>query len=238
MANKLSLNIAKTHYLVFAGNKAVSDNLNIIICDQYIERSYSTKYLGIIIDYKLTWNDHVRYIQSKLSKSCGILYKVKHILTKETLHILYYSLIYPYLQYCNVVWGMATKSVLNPLMLLQKRIVRIISNVNYYDHTDPLYKSLGVLKINDIFVLESLKFVHCQLHTQQIFSFTRVLDVHNVNTRSRNQLRPSFPRTELQRRFVLYSGCQNWNALPIDIQNIRNKVSFKIKAKRLIIDQY
>lgn len=237
-ANKLSLNISKTHYMVFAGSRGTDENLSIKICDNNIERCYSTKYLGIIIDCKLTWKEHVKYIHGKLSKSCGIMYKIKHILDRKTRLTLYYSLFYPYIQYCIVVWGMAAKSILTPLIIIQKRIVRIISDVNYNEHTDPLFKNLGVLKLNDVYLLESLKYVHCQLNSQQTITFLRSSDVHNVNTRYNNQLRPPLPRTELSKRFISYSGCIKWNNLPIDIQIVRSNTTFKIKAKKFIVNKY
>ena len=90
------------------------------MCNQDISRSYATKYLGVMIDDKLNWKDRVSFVHGKLSSSCGIIYKIKHSLTNEVFRTLYYSLFYPYLQYCNVVWGMANQTVINPLTLLQE----------------------------------------------------------------------------------------------------------------------
>ena len=237
MANKLSLNIQKTYYIIFAGNKQFNDNFNVKICNHDIQRSDSVKYLGVYIDQKLKWNNHVNHIQSKLAKSLGILHKVKNLLTKDTLVTLYYTLFYPYLHYCNVVWGMAHKTTLNSLVLLQKRIIRTVACVGYYDHTASIFSTLKILKLDDIHALESLKFIYEQQNTQ-IFSLPRVSEIHDRNTRNRHLLRPVFPKLELHKRFVLYSGCLKWNELPDDIKQANNKFTFKINVKRHILQRY
>ena len=83
--------------------------------------SRSIKYLGVHIDDRLTWSVHIFHINNKLAKTLGILHKIKHLLNSDTLLTLYYTLFYPYLNYCNVVWGMANKTIQKSLVLLQKR---------------------------------------------------------------------------------------------------------------------
>ena len=62
---------------------------------------------------------------------------------------LYYSLVYPHLQYCNVIWGCAPISYINKILLLQK-IVRIITKSNYLAHTDEISSRTNILKIDDL----------------------------------------------------------------------------------------
>ena len=90
------------------------------------------------------------HIASKISKSVGIILRSSLYLFKSSLKTLYYGLVYPYLQYCNVVWASTYQSNLNRIVILQKRIVRIISKVKFDSHTDPLYKELNILKFHDI----------------------------------------------------------------------------------------
>lgn len=83
--------------------------------------------MSVILDEKLNWKAHRNYIKSKVSKSVGILYKVKDLFDYYLLHILYCSLILPYLGYCTDVWGNTYPSNSKPLFLLQKRAIRIIN---------------------------------------------------------------------------------------------------------------
>ena len=108
--NKLSLNVSKTHYMVFTPrNKIVNDvnDINIMIHSEKIERVYTTKFLGVQIDAQLNWKGHIEYTCKKLSKCIGILAKARKVLYKSCLINLYYTFAYPYFIYCNQVWGNA-----------------------------------------------------------------------------------------------------------------------------------
>ena len=100
---------------------------NIIINNTVIEEKQSTTFLGVIIDSGLTWSEHVSYVMNKVSKGIGIINKAKHCLNKQSLVSLYNSFIYPYLIYCIEIWGSTNNYIINPLYILQKRIIRIIS---------------------------------------------------------------------------------------------------------------
>ena len=80
----------------------------------------SAKYLGVIIDHKLNWIEHISYVKSKISKGIGIMYKERQFLTKKALLMLYHAYIYPYMTYCIEVWGCASQTQFNCLFLLQK----------------------------------------------------------------------------------------------------------------------
>ena len=64
-----------------------------------------TKFLGVDIDNKLTWKKHIHYIAGNLSRGIGLVAKARKLLNSDALITLYYSFIYPYLCYCNHVWG-------------------------------------------------------------------------------------------------------------------------------------
>ena len=63
------------------------------------EEKNNIKYLGIYIEKNLTWAPYIQHINSKISKNLGILFRLRHFLTLNTLKQIYYSLIYPYLHY-------------------------------------------------------------------------------------------------------------------------------------------
>ena len=125
---------------------------------------------------------------------------------------------------------MATKTTLNSLVLTHKRIVRALSNVGQYKHTSPLCKNLKLLKIPDIYKLECLKLIHDQLYRQNIIQFQTISDTHGMNTRDGHNLRPIFPHTEVQKRFVTYFGYLQNNALPECLKaNLNNTFKNKLK---------
>src|SRR5690349_2218320 len=98
-----------TSFMMFGLKKIpVLDNLqnfNIKIENEVISSVEFTQFLGIIIDHKLSWQRHVTYISLKISKFLYVLWRLKFKLPKNCLLSLYYSLVYPHLNYCIIVWG-------------------------------------------------------------------------------------------------------------------------------------
>ena len=86
-------------------NKAPDDIVH--LCGNNLVSVKNTKFLGVIIDSKLNWSDHIAYIKNKISKSIGILTKIRRFLNKKTLRNIYFSFVYLYLTYCVEVWGHA-----------------------------------------------------------------------------------------------------------------------------------
>ena len=109
--NKLSLNIKKTHYMVFT-RKQWQRHLSIKIDGHPFEEVHDTKFLGVYIDNKLNWKKHISYLAGTISKGIGIIIKARHYLNKKGIIALYYSFIYPYLIYCNHIWGCTYKVIL------------------------------------------------------------------------------------------------------------------------------
>ena len=106
-----------------------------------------------------------------------------HMLFKQ----LYYSLIYSHLSYGIIIWGNTYTSTLQPLCILQKRVLPIMTFANYDSHSSPIFRQLELLKIND------LVFIHTALFMQQYYSkqlpetfdnlFQPLSCKHNYNTR-------------------------------------------------------
>ena len=98
-ANKLSLNVKETHYILFPSkHKSVPTmKTQVKIMDECIWEWQSTKSLGVVIDCHLNWSKHINYIKTKVSKGIGIINRIKQFINKETLRTLYFSFVYPYL---------------------------------------------------------------------------------------------------------------------------------------------
>ena len=93
------------------------------IQSEIINQVQHTKFLGIIIDKKLTWFDHIAFIQTKISKGIYIMCKAKRFVNIHYFKQLYYTFIYPYLIYCIEVWGNTKKTYLDRLTKLGKKFV-------------------------------------------------------------------------------------------------------------------
>jgi hypothetical protein len=97
-ANKLSLNIGKTMYLLFRKkyDNTNTNDYNLNIGSERIKRVQHTKFLGLIIDEQLQWTAHIKHVKSKLSSSLYAIRNAKHILSTSQLKTLYYSMVHPY----------------------------------------------------------------------------------------------------------------------------------------------
>jgi hypothetical protein len=106
-ANRHSLNIKKTHVMIFGKKNTKNRDYipNIKINGETLDIVDETKFLGIILDSELNWKKHVSYTSKKLAKAIAILSKTRQFFNKKTLLQMYYSFMYPYLTYGNVLWG-------------------------------------------------------------------------------------------------------------------------------------
>ena len=93
-SNKLSLNIKKTHFMLFlCKGKHQSSPVSIKISNEEIKKVDHTKFLGVIIDEKLNWSHHLNCIKRKAAKGVGVMCKAKKFLNEKTLMTLFYSLV-------------------------------------------------------------------------------------------------------------------------------------------------
>ena len=86
-ANKLTLNVEKSNLVLFRSTKKTVETLNIKIKGEQIQEKDYTKYLGILIDNKLSWNCHIKHVNLKISKGIGILTKLRRYLSKSVLRL-------------------------------------------------------------------------------------------------------------------------------------------------------
>ena len=187
-ANKLSLNVKKTHFMFFSPPRKKAEFSNrLTIQGENINQVHETKFLGVMVDDKLSWASHINYISKKVSKGIGILYKARKYLPKSCLVTLYYSFIYPYLNYCLEVWGKATENIISKIKILQKRALRIISNKPWRAPTEPLFDEHKILPLHKIYIYKigTLMFKFNENQLPSIFDnvLKRNNQIHDHDTR-------------------------------------------------------
>jgi Reverse transcriptase (RNA-dependent DNA polymerase) len=231
--NKLSLNIGKTNFILFKSHRKPSPplNINLLIDGNIIPQVTHTKFLGVIIDQHLNWSEHIKIVSMKIAKNVGVLNRLAFYVPKKVLLNLYYSLIYPYLSYCSIVWASNYANRLHKLHLLQKRAIRVIARVPPRSHTDPLFIKYKILKIDQINILQISEFMYKYTYRllPQAFNnyFTLTSDTHTYSTRQGQSYRGVFARTNT-RLFALRSvGPLTWNSIPLTIRCLSNLKLFK-----------
>ena len=157
IVNKLSLNIRKTKCMLFhSPNTKIQFDPKLVINNIEIERVKNFNFLGLNINENLCWKSHIDKITLKISKSGGIINRLKQFLPIDILRIIYCSTVQSNIIYSLLAWGYDC----NRIAKTQKRIIRNICNQKYNAHTEPLFKKLNLLKVEDILDLYTLKFYY------------------------------------------------------------------------------
>lgn len=230
--------------MLFGFKPIPSSNVTSVKIDNVcIAKVEHTKFLGVIIDQKFTWSKHISLISSKLAKSLYVLSRLGTKLSLNTLITIYNSLIYPHLNYCNILWGCASKSVLNSLTLLQKRAIRVICHVGYRHHTDQLFSNTRLLKFSDINIYQTSLFMYKFYHNMlpdscKSFAIINDTNLKKYNFRKNSDFSIPKYRTSLREKFIKIHGPRIWNSLPQDLTSSSSISIFKTKLKQFLLSTY
>ena len=193
------MNYDKTKFMVLSNrvNNVSITNNKLKICDKVIEKVDNFKFLGVIIDNKLRFDCHIDSVTLKLSRVLGT-FKRLNFLPPYILRMLYFSLVHSNLTYGILLWGSASNLVLNKLVVLQKKIIRVITGSGWYDHTSHLFKEYRILKLDNIFDyflnLYMYKIINSEKHYYVMNEIYSNSVNHSYLTRAVNELRTPFFR--------------------------------------------
>ena len=112
-----------------------------------LERRNCVKYLGILFDPNLTWKQRILFVSSRISKSFGILSRLRHFDPTDTLLRIHRSLTLLYIT-GNAVWDQAAQTNLGTLHILQKCARHLIHFALYRSHAIPLFNQYNILPLN------------------------------------------------------------------------------------------
>ena len=232
IANRLSLNVQKTSYMIFS-NHLVPNDKTLQIRGSDLSKVTNTKFLGIYIDCKLSFNTHVVQLKNKLSKTIGMMKRLSHFVPPQVMLNLYYSLFYSQLTYGILAWGKSSIQNNKKIVSLQKRAWKAL-RIN-----DPQYQLLNFDSVFKYFVaVKTYKaIVRCE-HTYFQLKFLSYVPLHYYETRSRlnNELVTPFFRTTRRHASFVYNAVVTWNSLPIEIRNTKLSLpTYKKQLKEYLI---
>ena len=243
--NKLSINVKKSNFILFAGNKKYdSEQIKLHIYNEEIIKVSTTCFLGILIDDKLSWREQVGFVCKKITKSLGILRKIRDFVHTSCLLTLYYTLIYPYLTYCNIVWASTFPSYLQNILLLQKRFVRLATFSKADVSSAPLFFKLQLLTSYDINILQICTFVFKVNHkTDNLphgfrYYFVNNSQVHSYSTRQVMKLHLPLYKTSRGQFAIKYRAVIMWNNYVHLIDSSLSLFRYKKNLKNALLSQY
>ena len=239
-ANKSSLNIKKTHYMLFKNRGVTEKDMCLIIDNEGVTQVKKTKCLGVIIDCNLTWKEHISYISGKIAKGVGILIKARKYLNKTTLMNLYYTFVYPYLIYCNHVWGSTYIPYFDKIVSLQKKAVRIIAGIKPRCDVMGVFHQLRILpclRINKYLIGRVMYRIHTNSILQKCNGFFECnRDVYHHNTRQTNHFHLPRIRTDLGKFSFRYQGASIWNEILKSDISMESEYTFSKNTRTAILN--
>ena len=235
--NRLTLNIGKTIYVLFHRQQKTLPRvkLKIKMGSYNIDRVQGTKFLGVIIDEHLIFKPHMALILCRLSKFVPIFYKIRNLVNLNCLILLYNALVLPNLMYCYNVCECSNARTMKPLIVMQKRIIRVICHAAPYAHTEPLFQFLHMLRLDQLSFYTRSNFIYKSLNElNSCRFFTYVTNAYNTRRCVDRQLQLRICHSEHSKRSITYSGVKLWNVIPRDIRQAVSYCSFKYRLKRYL----
>ena len=259
-ANYLHINIKKSNFIHFRSprsklsfsdfthyscldSKITMGDTAIKFGSKVIKRVRETKFLGVVLDEKLSWKNHVKYLGRKLASTIGSLWDMRQIINTSLRKSVYNALVNSHLSYAISVWGNgASETQLKPLFILQKKCLRNLFKIKRESkllrgHTKPTFTENNILTVHNLynyFTLTSITTIRMRQKPEYLYTLLKL-----NNTPQRMYL-PFLTTTHYQNNF-LYQGPKLWNLLlpfikdknfnlPLTIQ------SYKSKLKRFLCE--
>ena len=219
--NRLTVNTKKTKFMIF--QNAIRNHLPmcLLLNGERIESVNSFNYLGITIDTKLTFKEHINKVSHSIARMIGCLRAIKRYLSEHVLRKIYMALIQSKIYYGILVWG----HVASKLSRLQKQAIRVISKAKYNAHTNPLFKYLKILKIEDIYLLQIYK-LYYKIINQNVPEYFKNLLIKRANTihshHTRNSSKFFLPNMRL---------AQTKTSTSVKVSALLNNTEFSLYSK-------
>ena len=213
---------------------------------QFLNTSISAndqiKHLGITIDTRLNFEEHIGIAAKKISRCLDVMCKLRNVLPPKALLVLYYSMIYPHLQYGITIWGNTYEKYLKRLRTLQNKAVKVLGGGRWQEHASAYYSQLNILKLEDLYTYKVAKLMHKYSQNKlpkNFLFYSRKCGELTNNRLASSGLNLSLPfyRTEKLQRFYKFQGVIIWNSVPQEMK-ILSFNRFKIRFKKRLISKY
>ena len=242
VANKLSINSEKTSFVLFhLKNKPIPRNFTCIQTEvMQINRVESVQYLGMLLDEKLYWHEHVDQICASLVKYFGIFNHIKNFVSKRIARQLYFAFIYSRIQYGIETYGTCAKETLAKVQIMQNKLLKLLLKWDRRTPTDLVHYHLSILKINDMHTAKILSFVNeCRSgRVPDIFVNYYKIRETGLNLRDRSSLDIPWARTDMGLSRCDVKGARLWNNNLQAASPLLHKKSFHIQLSKFLVSRY
>ena len=200
------------------------------------------KFLVVFLDENLTWRDHIRYLENKIAKNIGLLFRSKTYETKKCLLSLYCSYIHTYISYANIAWGSTYISNLKKIISQQKHASRIIFNKKKYETVRELLRSINILNVYQINILNNtiLMYQISRKTAPSVFlsKFKKPSHLYPTRFSKVNYIKPTYKLNKCKFQ-ISVGGPYLWNEFLTQTEReIESTSNFKIIVKQKLLSSY
>ena len=237
--NKLSINIKKTNFMVITSCRKKTRRIKI---GNFEQKCY-IKYLGIYIDQNLSWHQQISHVYNKIVKNTGIISKLRYCIDLNMLKQVYYSLIFPYINYGLMSWGNTYATKLKKLKSCQNKCIRKIFFIGNHEDASAYYNLLGILKIDNVFKLKiavfTFKIINMDEKVPTILSdiIVAASSRHSHYTRfvsNYNIIRPKV-RTNFGIQTFAFTSSKIWESIETSLKESYSILQFKKKYSQILL---
>ena len=241
--NKLQHHHTKTKVMIIGSTYNLRNKVydpKVILNGKLIPRTKSFECLGVHLDEKLAWDEHIDKICNKIGAGIAVMKRIKPFVPPNSLQMIYKAMIQPHFDYCSPLWDNCCLTLKDKLQKFQNRAARIIAGVNYEVNSADVLNSLGWETLEDRRIRNKSIFMFRILNgftapsLKESFTWVRVMQ-GNYNLRnSHTDLALPNPRREFLKRSFKYSGAKLWNCLSLEAKLAESEYAFKTNINRII----
>ena len=242
LANQLSVHyVKKTQFILFiprGKEKEKPPDFQIKMGENTIEQTPTYKYLGVIIDEKLNWKPQIDKLCAKLSSVCGILSKVRYVLDRKSLLLIYNSLVESRLRYGILSWSTASDKELNRLKVLQNRALRYIDFSPIGTTILPIYAQFKVLPLDSLIALQRANYMFSLSSNQlpTVFRSYCKKPTHRYETRF-SKFNYCIPSHNVGKTSIKVIGPKMWADIPNDLKKLQFRKTFSNHLKQKFLGE-
>ena len=243
--NRLTVSVPKCAYVIFHGkNKILPTYIPpLYLNGAEIQRVETFKYIGLVIDSTLSFAPHVNSVLNKLNKYFGIFSHIRNKIPPSLKRQIYYATIFPHINYALEIFGSCSAKLRNKIQVKQNQLMKVLTNRERLCPTNELHLHNRILKIEDVYKIKILTFVHDCVNKNTISLFHSYYEfqsqAHSFNTRNPHYLIQPRANTNMFNSSVKYMGAYLWNNTPIAQSNVRlSKATLKMKLTQSYRNNY
>jgi len=248
-ANKVKSHPDKSQCMLITTSKQKRQTLleenpdcKIMFAGKTLDYADLVKYLGVMVDYLLNFDENVKYVSKKIAKKTGYLCRIRKYLSPWCLTLIYNTIVAPHFNYCATILLGINKQDLNCLQLLQNRGMRTVLKCEFRTHRVDMLESLQWLSVEQNINFKVIMFIYDFTHDDKKMYFShlyeRNIDVHDHNTRTAHDFHMPIQNNNSGQKSLFVNGLKIYNELPDNVKLARSKNVFKQKAKDFVKFKY